>query len=765
MRLQAAPGVSTSRSFLRAGWLFLALNGWLGSAYAADTLPAGADAPATLTIHRAAGPIAVDGSLDDAGWQGVEPVTTWYETNPGDNVPPKVRSAGYLAYDDKFFYAAFEFDDPQPKAIRAPLGDRDNVPGYTDYGGVILDTRNTGKTAILFLANARGVQYDAVTDDSSGEDSSPDYYWDSAGRVTEKGWLLEMRIPFSSLRYSSADPQVWRILLYRNHPRDFRYQHFSARLPRGGNCFICRSNPLAGLSKLPSGGGIVVAPYVSGSQVSRPQGELGSPLDAGAFKGTGGVDVKWRPGASTAIDATVNPDFSQIEADAAQISANERFALFFPERRPFFLEGIEMFSTPFQAVYTRTITDPRWGGRATGKLGATSYTGLVAQDGGGGSVILPGPNASGFADQDFRSWVGIGRLRRDLGRSFVSVLGSAREIDGGAHNRVFGPDFSWRPTDTDNVVGQLLYSHSRTLQRPDLATEWDGRELSGHAGHLRWSHSTRTVDWFGLYNDVSDDFRADNGFVSQVGYRQTFAETGYTFRPQKGLLRRLRTFAFADRITERDGDLIFRQISVGAGMDARWNSFVRLRYTNERVRAGDKVLPRQQFVYTLNVSPSQKVSQIDLDGFVGQEVDFANARTGHGANVNVRATLRPTNHLELALNTSRRWLNVEDGSGRGGRLFTARVDRLRATYNFTSRLFVRAIGQHVSTERDPSLYLNAVDGKSASFAGSALFAYKLNWQTVLFLGYGDNRTFLERTDVLEPADRQLFVKLSYAFQR
>jgi hypothetical protein len=751
-------------------WPFIALNALVWAAPARLPADQGAPAaaaapPSTLSVRRTAGAISIDGSLDDAGWQGVEPVQTWYETNPGDNVPPKVRNQGYLAYDDKFFYAAFEFEDPHPGAIRAPLGDRDNVPSYTDYGGVILDTRNTGKTAILFLANARGVQYDAVTDDSSGEDSSPDYFWDSAGRITEKGWNLELRIPFSSLRYSRADPQTWRIILYRNHPRDFRYQHFSTRLPRGGNCFICYSNSLVGLQGLPGGGGIVAAPYLNGSQSSRPGDGLGSPLDGGPFKGTAGLDVKWRPGASTAIDATVNPDFSQIESDVAQITVNERFALFFPERRPFFLEGIELFSTPFQAVYTRTITDPRWGVRGTGKAGAVSYTGLLAQDSGGGSVILPGANSSGFADQDFRSWVGIGRLRQDFGRSFVSALGSAREIDGGGHNRVFGPDVSWRPTGSDDIRGQLLYSHSRTPVRPDLAEEWDGRELSGHAGLLWWSHNSRTVDWFGQYSDVGDEFRADNGFISQVGYRATFGEAGYTFRPEKGLLRRLRAFALVDRSTERDGDLIFRQISLGTGFDARWNSFVRLRYSHDRVRAGDKVLPRQQFVYVVNVSPSQKVARVDLEGFVGEEVDFANARTGTGANVIVRATLRPTDHLELAFNDSRRWLNVQDEAGVRGRLFTARVDRLRATYTFTSRLFVRGIGQYVETRRTPSLYLSAVEPKSASFSGSALFAYKLNWQTVLFVGYGDNRTFLPETDALEREDRQFFLKLSYAFQR
>ena len=188
-----------------------------------------------INIARATGKIVIDGDLSDEGWRGATRVEKWYEINPGDNTEPKVRNVGYLAYDDRFVYAGFQFDDPDPRTIRAPLGDRDNVPSFTDYGGVILDTRNDGRTAAMFLANARGIQYDAITDDASGEDSSPDFFWESAARVTDAGWTLELRIPFSSLRYRHLDPQTWGILLYRNYPRDFRYQFFSARLPRGGN--------------------------------------------------------------------------------------------------------------------------------------------------------------------------------------------------------------------------------------------------------------------------------------------------------------------------------------------------------------------------------------------------------------------------------------------------------------------------------------------------------------------------------------------------
>ena len=250
--------------------------------------------------------------------------------------------------------------------------------------------------------------------------------------------------------------------------------------------------------------------------------------------------------------------------------------------------------------------------------------------------------------------------------------------------------------------------------------------------------------------------------MPQVGYRQGYGEAGYTFRPT-GFLRRLRTFAFADYSADREGDLLNRRISFGAGMDGRWSSFLRLWYAVDRVRAGEITLPRQQLLYIVNLSPSLRLNQISLEGFVGQEIDFEGARTGTGANVSLSATFRPTNHLELRFNEARRWLNVE--TPMPGRLFTAGVDRLRATYTFTPRAFVRLIGQYVTTRRDPALYTEEVAAKDATFSGSALFAYKLNWQTVLFVGYGDEQELDAATDRLGRVDRQFFVKLSYALQR
>ncbi|HET7294256.1 MAG TPA: DUF5916 domain-containing protein [Vicinamibacteria bacterium] len=722
----------------------------------------------TFRIARAKGAIQVDGALDDPGWKDALAIDTWYETNPGDNVAPQVRSVGRLAYDDRYLYVGLELSDPEPESIKAPYADRDNVDSTTDYAGVILDPRNDGKTGILFLANPRGIQYDAVSNDTAGsEDSSPDFFWDAEASISDAGWTLEIRIPFSSLRYPTADPQTWGFMLYRNWPREFRYQMFANRLPRGGNCFICYESKLEGLSSLPRGGHLVLAPYVNGRRTDQPAGDLGAPLEGGPVTGEAGFDLKWTPSAAAAVDATVNPDFSQIESDVAQIDANERFALFYPEKRPFFLEGVELLSTPIQAVYTRTITSPRYGGRVTGRLGATAYTALVAEDEGGGSAIIPGPNGSSFADQDFRSWAGVFRARHDFGRSFVSLLVSDREIEGGGFNRVLGPDFQWRPRDGENVSAQLLWSSTLTPERPDLAEEWDGRSLEGHGAHAYWNHSRPSHDWWLEYRDFSDAFRADNGFVPQVGFRELSFDTGQTFRPTSGPVRRLRTYFIADRSLDREGDLLYDELSPGFGLDARFNTFARIRWAWNDVRVGDgkQTLPRSRLLYVLNTSPTRFLPQINLEGFLGGEIDFENVRTGKGGNVSLGWTLRPTDHLELRINNGRRWLDVDvPGRGDRPRLFTARIDRIRATYNFTARAFARLIGQYVETERDPSLYVDEVAAREAAFSGSALLAYKLNWQTVLFVGYGDDRE-LGETDSLERAERQFFVKLSYAWQR
>ena len=738
--------------------------------------PAGATAAETgppITIHKATAPIVIDGDLSDAGWQGIEGVTTWYETKVGDSVEPPVKNVGYLAYDDKYLYAAFRFDDPNPRLIRAPLGDHDALSGTTDYGGLIIDTRNDGKTAQMFLANANGLQYDAISSDVSGEDNSPDWYWDTAGRITESGYTLEIRVPFSSLRYSNTAAPTWGIMLYRNYPRERHYQMFSTKLPRDVNCFICNSTKLVGLSDLPRGSHLVLAPYTSGQvNWSRPADPstgglkpLGTPLTDESKSATG-LDVKWNPVAGLTVDGTIKPDFSQVEADAAQIVTNERFALFFPEKRSFFLEGVDLFSTPFQAVYTRTVNSPDVGIRATGRSGNTAFTTLYARDRGQGLVILPGALGSDAAEQDFRSDVNVTRVRRDCGPSFVSVLGTFREIEGGGHNRVFGPDFQWRPRSAETITGQALWSHSITPNRPELASEWDGRTLSDRALLLNWQHGTRNVDWFLQAQDLGPEFRADDGFIPQVGYREYYGQVGYTTRPKDKFFSRVRYFAETYLDEQQDGTTLNRHAQIGIGADGRFASFMRIELNRDEFRVGTELLQRFRPRLQIDASPSRALGNLSLAVMAGDEIDFDNARRGSGVNASLSGTWRPDVHTAIGVTTGLRWLDVDAGSAGSGRLFIAQLERVRGTYMFNSRMFVRLIAQHVQTLRDPSLYLDPANTpwKSTDLSLSGLFAYKLNFQTVLYAGYGDVDTFSRATGQYEDNLRQAFAKISYAWQ-
>ncbi len=269
-----------------------------------------AEQPATAVhINRTTGPITIDGSLSDPGWAGALRFDTWYETNPGDNVPPKVKTVGYVTYDEHFLYIGIDMSDPNPQQIRAMFGDHDQINGNADdFAGVILDTRNDGKTGYEFFVNAHGTQYDAVNDDTSGnEDASPDFFWDSATKIDAHGWSLEMRIPFSSLRYSSSNPEQWGLILYRNYPRERRYQIFTARLPRGGNCFVCHFEKLSGLENLPPGGHLVTAPYMTARQLGQTVDGIGTPFTNQPVKPGMGGDLKWTPNADTALDGRSIP--------------------------------------------------------------------------------------------------------------------------------------------------------------------------------------------------------------------------------------------------------------------------------------------------------------------------------------------------------------------------------------------------------------------------------------------------------------------------
>jgi len=721
--------------------------------------------PPTLNLPLLKGPITIDGDLSDPAWADALVIDNFYEFQPGDGTVPPVRTIARVGRDDRYFYASFWCEEPDMGKLRAPYVDRDGVTDQMDYVGILLDVDNARRSAVDFWINPRGIQTDSMLNESPfGEDTSPDWFWNSAGKIGANSWTVEVAIPLASLRYPKKDPQDWALMVYRVWPRDFNYQFYSVRMPRGSNCFLCWSATVQNIAGLPQGMHYVLAPYAAGfSDTTYPPDGVVNAEPETKDKGEAGVDLKWLPDAGTIVDATINPDFSQVESDVVQIGVNERFALFYPEKRPFFLEQIDLLQTPIQAIYTRTITDPLWGARLTSRAGSTSYTLLATNDRGGGTVVIPGPVFSDTAPQDFQSYVGIGRARHDIGASYVGVVGTARVVEGGGYNYVGGADFQWHPNDADLVSGQYLYSVSREPDKPNLYPGWTGQALSGFGLTTQWSHSDYHWDWLLQYDDFASGFRADDGFVPQVGYEQGTWNGGYRVYPT-GFFSRLRVGTGGNYSVDRGGALISRKAFPSITFQGMGGWKAEFDYNLEAVSIGGRELDYDRFVWTMTASPSAFLPVVGLSGNYGEQPDVENVRVGKGGDVLLTALIRPTDHLGLDLRLERRWID-EAVAGLSGNLFTADVARLKILYVFNSQMLVRLIGQYQDVRREPSLWIQPVLEKEGAFAGSVLLSYKLNWQSVVFAGYGDARTLDETGTLLLPTGRQFFVKVSYAFQR
>jgi hypothetical protein len=379
---------------------------------------------------------------------------------------------------------------------------------------------------------------------------------------------------------------------------------------------------------------------------------------------------------------------------------------------------------------------------------------LTTEDRGGGLTIIPGPLGSGFALQDFKSYATIGRVRHSLGSSFIGAVVTDREIQGGGHNRVIGPDFQWRPSESNSVTAQFLYSDNENPLRPDLSSAWNGASTTSYAFSGGWNHQKRKYDAGVGVNDVGEDFRADLGFIPQVGYREANAGFGLRFYPENSKLRFVRPSVVVDHQEDLDGNTIQEFVSLGInGFGAKNFNFGFIVHPGEKIRVNDRLLTQTWADLFLQIDPSRRFPRISFEVRGGDSIDFATARVGRGASLFLAATMRPTDRLDLQVTGTREWLDVEND-----RLFTSTIERLRAQYSFSAKSQLRGIVQYVKT--DP------VANFGGSFLGSLLYSYKINWQTVLFVGYGDDRALVDDAPLGErllPTDRSLFLKVSYAF--
>jgi hypothetical protein len=707
-------------------------------------------------VTRLADAIRVDGRLDESTYSAPPTFELAYETRPAENKQAPVRTEVWITYDSSNLYAAFRAHDPDPRQIRARYSDRDNAFN-DDFVGVVLDTFHDQRRAFEFFANPLGVQMDLTQNEMTGnEDSSWDAIWDSAGRITASGYEVEMRIPFSSLRFPSGGGEMtWGIDAVRTYPRGQQYRLGLNPQERGNNCYLCQSASLTGIAGVSPARSIELNPTVTASQSGFRRDFPNGDIEADDPDIEAGITGQWGITPNFTFTGTVNPDFSQVEADAAQLAVNTQFALFFPEKRPFFLEGADLFETRFNAIYSRNIADPEWGVKLTGKAGKNALGAIITQDR-RTNFLIPSAEGSQLASVDDKNISTILRYRRDLyGATTGGFFFTSREGDA-YHNRMLGGDilFRWRGTKAFRI--ELLGS---STQYPAVVASagQNASEITGHAIRTVFQHTSRNWLYYFLYRDIGKEFRADLGFVPRADFREKGVALERGWYPEKSAWSQIRLGVEGYDIDDQSGDRLERRANFYAWAQGPRQSFVRADVIARDQRYGgelfdtDRVILYGEFAAHPDVFVTSQVT-------AGNEIDFANARQGEQFRFDPGVRWNVGSHLRLNLTHAYEALDVD-----GGRLFTANLTELRATYQLNNRTFVRWIGQHLDVDRDPSLYDFPIDGRSRDFFNQLLFSYKINPLTVLFLGYSDTHTGNAQIDLTQES-RTLFLKVGYAWQ-
>jgi hypothetical protein len=714
-------------------------------ALAAATATGAEDRP-RLEPARATEPPRIDGRLDDAVWRGPAlALGDWVTYNPlsGETLPQ--RTEVRVAYDDRYLYFAFHCEDPEPAGVRGTLSRRDDL-WNDDWVGLSLDSVGNGQSSYDLFVNPLGVQGDILNSASAGENTAPDFVWDSGGRLTEQGYDVEIRVPLTTVRFVSGPEVRMRVLFWRRVSR-LGISVSWPEVPAGRSLLECHAAMQLGSLERPLTLELIpTATYSRRETRATPEGFGPARSDPDL-----GISFKYGLTSSATIEGTVNPDFSQVESDAFQVEVNQRFPLFFSEKRPFFMEGLGTFelagvggdAVMRTAVHTRRIVDPAWGAKTTGSAGRLGFGVLAAGDEAPGRQLGEEPNP--FAGERKEFFVGRGQL--ELGpSSYVGALVADTEL-GSGHNRVAGADFSLR-RGNHRASATFLATATRAPE--------GGAAASGLGGGVYYEYATRPLVLISQLEHYDRGFQMDTAFLSQVGITQGWLYLGPSFYPDAEKLpwlKRINPFVFArygrDRIQGGDPWIVVPAIR----FNLTRQGFVRI----------DTVFGEEPWLgQTYRISNTRIFAEAQLTRWL-----YVNARVGRGRSIfydavdpfpgrqrNYYAELRlqPSARLGQSLGFDRVEFDRADG---GERVFTVNVLNSRTTFQLDRRFSLRGIVQYDSSRNRVLL--------------DFLASWELLPGTVAYAGYGSSLERLEWDgESLRPgrgryraAERGFFFKASY----
>jgi len=723
--------------------------------------------PPPLPIPRIDASIHVDGVLDEPAWQQAAVLEVPFEIQPGDNSPAPVRTECRLAYNENHLFVGFRVYDDHPDQIRAHLTDRDQC-FRDDFVGVMIDPFNDERRGFEFFVNPLGVQMDLAVNDlsiDSNEDETWDGIWDSAGRITAEGYIVEMAIPFTTLRFPrTLGAQTWGLIADRNYPRDIRHIFFSVPLDRDRMGMLCQAGKVTGMAGIRPGRSLEFDPTVTAHRTDRRAAPLEADPDPfgfgamanGKLRGDVGLSARWGITPNLSLNAAVNPDFSQVEADAVQLAINTRYALSYAEKRPFFMEAADFFATGLPAVYTRAVADPDWGVKLTGKEGAHAVGLFVARDA-RPNLIFPSNLGSNNGTLDAPATTAVARYRRDFGRA-VTIGGLLTTREGKDYfNHLGGIDGHVRFGRGDLLRFQALGTSTHYPDSTAASFGQPARSFDGFGAVATLIHSRRAWTGWAEYEHKDPGFRADAGFIPRVDTRSAAAGLERHFYGEAGRWYTRLNFELNGSFTvDHDGRRTDQAVNIEAFYQGPFQSSVEMDLSRLDERYIDRTYPRKYGSIHAEIQPHKNL-KLWYTQRGGDAIDYENGRggvifaTGPGGQIDIGR------HLHVFADET-----YERFRAGGGELYTTNVLDTRMVYQLNARAFLRALVQYVTIDRTAPLYGFPVLPHERELLTQLLASYKINPQTVFYLGCTDDHSGPSARRMLG-IERTVFVKLGYAW--
>lgn len=697
-----------------------------------------------LEIPRIAEPPKIDGVLGDAAWQKPPlPLGEWITYNPLYGNKMVQRTQVWAAYDNTAIYFAFHCMDPEPDKIKSTISRRDTL-WKDDWVGLGLDALGSHQSMYEFFINPNGIQGDILNSSTAGEDTSPDWVWESAAQRTEDGYAVEIRIPFKSIRFKSGAEVRMGVIFWREVSRLGTSASWPD-LPPGKSIFTRLAPMLLHDVKRPLTLELIPNVTYSLTQTRSTPGSWASDS-----KPDGGITAKYGITSSMTLDGTFRPDFSQVESDAFQVEVNQRYPIFYSEKRPFFMEGMGTFELAGvggdgnmrTAVHTRRIVDPLFGVKLTGTIGKWTFASLSAQDRSPGNVEPSNPL------YEKKKYFDIARSLYSLGKgSYIGGLVTDTEL-GNGHNRVMAGDFSLLMGSHHQLTATAIATSTR-----DFGASEDRR---GMAGQLYYMYNSKRHTFLSQFEHYDKDFQMDTAFYNRTGITANWTYYSLNLYPNEkhyAWFKRFSPFVWVHSGRDR----------IQGGNEHFFLGGIRMNFTrqgNFRVDAGGGTEPWAGTLFDTRMVRLMGGAQIfrwlNFYGLMNLArsiyYDPVNPFSGHEKDFHIDGTLQPNSKLSEVISYDR---VVFNRASNGEHVFTADIINTKTTYQFNKLFSLRAIERYDSPQKRVLI--------------DYLASYELIPGTVAYAGYGalfdrqdwDGNQFVSGRGNYMNTRRSLFFKVSY----